>query len=157
MSLTEHVASLAETERFAKRLAAALEPGTTIALDGPLGAGKTTLVRALCAALGVDEHVVASPTFVLLHQYQGRFAILHFDAYRVGSIEEFLELGTDECFESDAISIVEWASRVAEALPVDRLSIRIEIQGEAERAFLVSTSGPKAERVLKRLASGAQR
>src|SRR5579863_137622 len=81
--------SEAQTEDLARALAEALEPGTIVALVGNLGAGKTRLVRAVCEALGVDRHEVASPTFVLVHEYEGRLSVYHFDTYRLGQPSDF--------------------------------------------------------------------
>jgi tRNA threonylcarbamoyladenosine biosynthesis protein TsaE len=139
------------TGRLGAALAAAARPGLVVALEGPLGAGKTTLVRATAGALGVDERTVSSPTFVLLHQYQGRMPIFHFDAYRITCADEFLELGVDEYFASPALSLVEWADRVSDCLPTDRLTMRIEIAG-AGRRFTITATGPESQRVLQRLA-----
>src|SRR5581483_9584822 len=123
--------SEAETARLGVALAEAAIPGLTIALLGPLGAGKTRLVRALAESLGVDPYSISSPTFVLVHHYQGRMPIYHFDAYRIASDEEFLELGSDEYFAEPGVSVIEWADRVQSCLPTDRLTIQIEVTGES--------------------------
>jgi tRNA threonylcarbamoyl adenosine modification protein YjeE len=111
---------LAATRRLAECLAAAVEPGEVIALDGPLGAGKTTLVRDLVAALGGDAAQVASPTFTLLHQYQARLPVIHVDAYRLAGPADLAGLGFDELSEQ-GLGVVEWAQRVRAALDPQRL------------------------------------
>jgi tRNA threonylcarbamoyladenosine biosynthesis protein TsaE len=131
----------ATTDRFGAALAAALAPGTTVALCGTLGAGKTRLVQAVAAAYGVPREEVVSPTFVLCQTYRGSRTIHHLDAYRLRDIDEFRELGSEELFSSDAIVIIEWADRVAEALPDDYLQVEIEITGRASRRFVVQTIG----------------
>jgi tRNA threonylcarbamoyl adenosine modification protein YjeE len=103
------------TGQLARRLAAALAADAVVALDGPLGAGKTTLVRHLVAALGGDPQEVSSPTFTLMHQYRARLSVLHIDAYRLGAASDLLALGFDELREG-GIAVVEWAERVAPAL-----------------------------------------
>src|SRR5687767_7422440 len=101
-----------ETDRLGAALAAALPAGTTIALSGTLGAGKTRLVQAIAAALGVRREDVVSPTFVLCQQYVGeRATIYHLDAYRIRDEDEFRELGVEELFASGAIVVVEWGER----------------------------------------------
>jgi tRNA threonylcarbamoyladenosine biosynthesis protein TsaE len=145
----------AGTERFGAALAAAVPPGTMIALCGTLGAGKTRLVQAIAAALGVRREDVVSPTFVLCQQYRGRRVMNHLDAYRVRDEDEFRELGIEELFESEAITIVEWADRVANVLPDDYLQIDIEVTGPTERRFAVRAVGKRLAKVITELRRGA--
>ncbi len=114
------LADLAAVARLAQALAAETEPGDVVALDGPLGAGKTTLVRFAVAALGGEAEQVQSPTFTLLHQYHGRVPVVHVDAYRLAGPDALAGLGFDELAEN-AVAFVEWAERVLPALPADRL------------------------------------
>jgi tRNA threonylcarbamoyladenosine biosynthesis protein TsaE len=143
-----------ETEALAARLAEGLLPGTVVALVGNLGAGKTRLVRAVAEASGVDRRSVASPTFVLVHEYAGRLPIFHFDIYRLRKPADFLELGADEYFNSDGVCFVEWADRVESLLPADHLRIEITVTGETSREFRFTATGPKAEAILRRLRTG---
>ena len=143
--------SEAETERLAGRLAAALEPGTVVALVGNLGAGKTRLVRAVAEELGVDRRAIASPTFVLVHEYEGRWPLYHFDTYRLREPRDFLGLGADEYFNSGGVSFIEWADRVSEFLPADHLRIEIAVIAETTREFVFRATGPNAARVVGRL------
>ncbi len=145
--------SEAETEGLAGKLAAVLEPGTVVALVGNLGTGKTRLVRALCEALGVDRREVASPTFVLVHEYEGRLPVYHFDIYRLRQASDFLDLGADEYLNSDGICLIEWADRVAALLPEDHLRVQIVATGETTREFCFTATGPKSLRILLRLKS----
>ena len=134
--------SEADTERLGAALASALPPGTTVALLGTLGAGKTRLVQAVAAALGVPRDAATSPTFVLVNEYRGRLPIYHIDAYRLRDEDEFLELGPQEYFESDGVTFIEWADRVAACLPRERLEVRCEAIGETERWFTISANAP---------------
>jgi tRNA threonylcarbamoyladenosine biosynthesis protein TsaE len=113
------LASEAETERLGRALAAVAAPDTVIALVGPLGAGKTRLVRAIAEALGVDPLAIGSPTFVLHHEYAGRLTVHHFDAYRLRDPAEFEALGVADLFQEGGVCLVEWADRVAGLLPAD--------------------------------------
>jgi tRNA threonylcarbamoyladenosine biosynthesis protein TsaE len=131
------------TDRFGAALADALPPGTTVALCGTLGAGKTRLVQAIAAACGVPRDEVVSPTFVLCQQYRASQTINHLDAYRLRDEDEFRELGIDEMFASDAITIIEWANRVADALPDEYLQIEIEVTGPTTRRFVVRAIGSR--------------
>ncbi|MFO0979583.1 MAG: tRNA (adenosine(37)-N6)-threonylcarbamoyltransferase complex ATPase subunit type 1 TsaE [Planctomycetaceae bacterium] len=142
-----------DTDRFSLALASSVDCGLTIALNGQLGAGKTRLVRGLCVALGVSEDRVNSPTFVLMQLYtDGRIPVAHFDTYRLGDPEEFLAIGADEYLNSgEWLCLVEWADRVVDILPEDRLTIRISHTGETERLMEVSASGPASKAVLSQL------
>jgi tRNA threonylcarbamoyladenosine biosynthesis protein TsaE len=136
-----HSHSEADTERLGAALARVLPPGTTIALIGTLGAGKTRLVQAVAAACGVPREAATSPTFVLVNEYRGTRPIYHFDAYRLRDEDEFIELGPEEHFESDGLTFVEWADRVENCMPRERVEITCEAVGEAERRFYVSARG----------------
>jgi tRNA threonylcarbamoyladenosine biosynthesis protein TsaE len=145
MSSTERIVVEAPDEAatlaIGHALAAALLPRSVVALIGPLGAGKTRLVQAVAESAGVDPREVVSPTFVLIHEYRGRLPIYHFDAYRLRDEDEFLQLGPDEYFERDAWTFVEWADRVANCLPRERLEIRIEPSGASSRRFEIAALG----------------
>lgn len=133
--------SESDTDRIGAEIASQLSPGTVIGLIGPLGAGKTHLVQAIAAALGVPREAVTSPTFVLVNEYrQGRLPIFHFDAYRLKDIDEFLDLGPEEYFDSDGLTFIEWADRVVDALPRKRVEINIEIQADDARRIDVATA-----------------
>ena len=111
------VPDLAGTTSSAADWAQSLFPGAVVALVGPLGAGKTHLVRAIAEGLGIrDSRVVSSPTFVLIQEYDARLPIYHFDAYRLKPAE-FADLGAHEYFQGEGVCLVEWADRVGEQLP----------------------------------------
>src|SRR5207253_5055917 len=121
----------AATTALGQRLACEMFPGAVIALLGPLGAGKTYLVRAIAEGLGIaNSRVVSSPTFVLIQEYQARLPIYHFDAYRLKSESEFFDLGAHEYFAGSGVCLVEWADRVAGCLPAEHLRIGLTITGE---------------------------
>lgn len=142
-SLVYELVDEAATERLGRALAEVLPPGTVVALVGTLGAGKTRLVQASAAALGVPRDEVTSPTFVLVNEYRhGRLPVYHFDTYRLKDDDEFLELGPEEYFESDGITFVEWADRVANLLPIERLEITLEVTGNTSRQATIVASSP---------------
>ena len=143
-----------DTDRFGAALAAVLPPGTTVALCGTLGAGKTRLVQAIASACGVPREEVVSPTFVLCQQYRGTRTIYHLDAYRLRDEDEFRELGVEEMFASDGLVIIEWADRVADVLPEDHVRIEIEIAGPTARRFIVRPVGAPYVQCVDKLASG---
>jgi tRNA threonylcarbamoyladenosine biosynthesis protein TsaE len=141
-----------DTQRLGAALAGAVSPGTVIALIGPLGAGKTRLVQAVAIALGIPANTVTSPTFVLVNEYtSGRMPVYHFDTYRLKDDDEFLNLGPDEYFDSAGVTFVEWADRVANLLPSDRLVITIEATGQTERQFSICGTTPQTEVVASRI------
>jgi tRNA threonylcarbamoyladenosine biosynthesis protein TsaE len=119
-----------------------------VALIGQLGAGKTRLVQSIAVALGADRRTVNSPTFVLIQEYAASLPVFHFDTYRLRSLDEFLDLGVDEILHSDGVSLIEWADRVPEVLPDDRLQIEIEVIGPTERRFRITALGPRSAEVL---------
>jgi|SRR5690606_25682359 len=122
------------TKALGARLAAGLGPGDVVALYGDLGAGKTHLVQGLCAALGVPEAAVTSPTFTLVNVYQGRdFPVYHVDAYRIRHADEFFEMGYEEYFYGDGLTLVEWPERVEDLLPPATLRLRLTHLGENRR------------------------
>jgi tRNA threonylcarbamoyladenosine biosynthesis protein TsaE len=156
-SVCFNLPDLQATEALGQRLAEALFPGAVVALIGPLGAGKTHLVRAVAEGLGADGRVVSSPTFVLIQEYDGRLPVYHFDAYRLRTEAEFFDLGAHEYFEGNGVCLVEWADRVVGCLPREQLRIRLEITGETSRRALVEGEGERyaaAVRALQPTAGG---
>jgi len=140
------------TQRLGQALASVLPPGTVIGLIGPLGAGKTRLVQAVATAVGVPQGTVTSPTFVLVNEYTGgRLPVYHFDTYRLKDDDEFLNLGPDEYFDSTGITFVEWADRVAQLLPEERLEITLEVTGETQRKISLHGTSPRMEELVNRV------
>ncbi len=138
---TLHISSLTALPTAARQLAAALaESGQTIvAFEGEMGAGKTTLIRALCAELGVGDDV-SSPTFALVNEYRGGrgVPIYHFDFYRIDSEAEAARLGVAEYFDSGYLCLVEWPGRIASLLPPQRLLVELTVTGPESRQLTIS-------------------
>lgn len=124
-----------ETFEIGRRLGRVLAAGDVLALSGPLGAGKTHFIKGVAAGLGVDpSEPLVSPTFVLVREYAGRLRLVHCDAYRLAGAEEFEALGLEEQRAAgDAVLAVEWADRVAAALPADRMEIELAHEGASAR------------------------
>jgi tRNA threonylcarbamoyladenosine biosynthesis protein TsaE len=123
--LTFELADEAATEALAARVAAAAAPGDVIALIGDLGAGKTVFARAFIRARCNTDEEVPSPTFTLLQTYDSANAVIyHFDLYRLSHADDALELGIEDAF-ADGISLIEWAERLGDLLPADRLDVQL--------------------------------
>ena len=145
-------ASVEATRALGETLGRSLIGGITIGLVGPLGAGKTQLVKGVAAGNGaVDPRKVTSPTFTLIHEYTGRLTLYHVDAYRLRGPLELLALGFDELVRSDSAVMVEWADRVRDALPHEALWIEMTPLGETSRGLSFSASGDLAARCLEAL------
>ncbi|GHT14755.1 tRNA (adenosine(37)-N6)-threonylcarbamoyltransferase complex ATPase subunit type 1 TsaE [Planctomycetales bacterium] len=140
-SVTVIADDITATDNLGKILAEHLPVGSVVALIGTLGAGKTTLVQAVAQHLGIGSDTVSSPTFVLLHEYDGDTPIYHFDAYRLENEAAFLQLGPDEYFEGDGITFVEWSDKFPSVLPESHLEIRIDVLGETQRRFTLTDRG----------------
>ena len=131
----------AATERLGARLASRLRPRDVVALEGGLGAGKTTLARAILrAAAGEPALIVPSPTFTLVEVYETpRGSFWHFDLYRLEEPEQVFELGWEEA-RADGVVLVEWAERLGPLLPHRRLTVSLSVEGEGRRAILEGDS-----------------
>lgn len=141
------------TEALGERLAAWLQPGDVLALHGELGAGKTRLVRGLARGLGVDEIMVASPSFTLLNEYEGRLPLVHLDCYRLADPEAVAELGLEDYYEGRGVLAIEWAERIPD-LPAAGLEITIDWLDEKRRRIRLTARGGPAERLKGKIAKG---
>jgi len=141
----------AATDRLGRTLAELLPVGSTVALWGTLGAGKTRLVQAIAAGCGVDPEQVVSPTFVLCHQYEGTRTIYHLDAYRLRGEDDLWDIGLEQYLSAPAITLIEWADRVPGCLPEEHLRVEIEVRGRQSRSFQLTGVGRRYESVLDEL------
>jgi len=126
-----------------------LRGGETIALYGPLGAGKTALVRGIAQGLGASPTAISSPTFVVIHEYdQGRLPLAHVDLYRIRSPRELESTGLIEYFSGQTVTAIEWADKGLAALPQDRIEIALNHRAARSRTIQLSVTGPKSDEVL---------
>lgn len=125
-----------ETAAFGIDLGKRACPGTVIALTGDLGAGKTTLTKAIAQGLGISD-MITSPTFNIVKEYDGgRLSLYHFDVYRIGDADEMYELGYEEYFYGNGVCVVEWADLIEDLLPENAVRIQLEYGGEeGERIY----------------------
>ena len=150
---------LAATRRAARRLAASLPANATVAIDGDLGAGKTTFVKAVAEAVGIDPAEVTSPTFGIVHVHDVPAdptaprppRLVHVDAYRLTGASELASIGWADLEEGPGWLVVEWAERLGGSLPATRLTLSLEVVGGDSRRLLVSAPGPPYDRVVDAL------
>ena len=151
-ALTVAVPDEAALAPLARRLVAALPPRVFVSLEGDLGAGKTTFVKAVAAAMGIDPTEVVSPTFGLIHVHDVPAAhdqptpetpdrLVHADLYRLSGAGDLAEIGWEDATAGRCWVFVEWPSRAADALPADRLDISISIDSETGRTFQLTPRG----------------
>ena len=128
--------SPAETERLAQALAEKLRPGSVIAFEGDLGAGKTAFTRGLAKGLGAADRVT-SPTYTIVNEYlSGRIPLFHFDMYRLESSDELFDIGWEDYLQRGGVCAVEWSENVADAIQ-SALRVRIERCGEDSRRIII--------------------
>jgi tRNA threonylcarbamoyladenosine biosynthesis protein TsaE len=138
-----------ETVALGRVIAATLQPGDVLTLNGELGAGKTRLVQGIAAALGCRDQLVNSPTFVMIQEYDGPLRLYHIDVYRLRDSDEFLEIGGDEVLAAGGACVIEWADRVADVLPADVLRVEIDVTGEESRTFRLIAGGKRSAELLE--------
>lgn len=148
---TIEAADAARMLRLGADLARELPAVGCLTLDGELGAGKTFLVQALAEAAGVPRAEVTSPTFVLVQHYRAPGRVIHHvDLYRVRDEDELAELGLDELL-ANGLLIVEWAERFPEALPAERLALRLEVVDADTRRVVLRAQGSRYQRVARQV------
>ena len=138
---TIEIPSLEALPEAARSFAALMGDNTVFAFYGDMGAGKTTFINALSEALGVEPGETASPTFARINEYRSDTTaelIYHFDFYRIEDLEEALELGIEDYFDSGAVCLIEWPERIAAALPADTVTVRISVNDDDSRTLTIS-------------------
>jgi tRNA threonylcarbamoyladenosine biosynthesis protein TsaE len=139
------------TRALGAALATAARPGDLIALRGDLGAGKTQFAKGFGAGLGITD-TINSPSFVLMAEYAGRLPLFHIDLYRLDDARAAIDGGLLDERQADGVTLVEWAERLADALPSARLDVTIDGSGEEPRTILVRSTSPDLRRYLEALA-----
>jgi tRNA threonylcarbamoyladenosine biosynthesis protein TsaE len=139
-----------QTQAFGKSLGKIVQPGDVFLLVGKLGAGKTCLTQGIAWGLGIEEHAT-SPSFVLVRELYGRLPLYHIDFYRLENLEEIAELGLDEYFYGQGVSVVEWAEKALELLPAEHLLIEMEYVSDSERRLKLKPSGQRYREMVAQL------
>lgn len=126
-----------ETIAKGKEFVTSLEAGDIVCLEGDLGAGKTHFVKGMAEGLGIDSSEVSSPTFTLINEYEGDKLFYHFDCYRMESPREALEIGAEEYFFGDGVTVIEWPERIESLIPPEAIWISIEAPDKNTRKFVI--------------------
>ena len=137
-----------ETQAVGERIGKTLQPGDVVALIGDLGTGKTCLTQGIARGAGIaPDEIVSSPSYILINEYSGTIPIYHIDLYRLEDTEEIAELGLSEYVEGDGICIVEWAERMADALPDTCIKIHITLAGATDETSASILDSPEDENI----------
>ncbi|OGO06248.1 MAG: tRNA (adenosine(37)-N6)-threonylcarbamoyltransferase complex ATPase subunit type 1 TsaE, partial [Chloroflexi bacterium RBG_13_56_8b] len=139
-----------QTQEFGTRLGKIARPGDVILLVGKLGAGKTCLTQGIAWGLGIKEYA-ASPSFVLVRELYGRLPLYHLDFYRLENLAEIAELGLDEYFYGQGVSVVEWAEKALSLLPPENLLIEMEYIADNERRLQIKAKGKRYREMVAQL------
>lgn len=140
-----------KTIKMGKKIGNLLEKGDLIALNGDLGAGKTCLVQGIASGMNCNDKV-SSPSFSIIKEYSGRFPIYHFDLYRLNRAEEIEELGYEEYFYGDGVTLIEWANKIESYLPAEILLIEIKMEDEYfARKIIFHPKGKRYRKLMEEL------
>src|SRR3954454_15691227 len=137
--------SLDQTRRIGGRLAAVLQAGDVVLLEGPFGVGKTSLVQGLARGLDVGSNYVTSPTFTLINEYTGRLPLYHIDLYRLDTAQQVADLGLLEYLYGDGVTVIEWPALAEPLLPAERLTIYLAHLTDTKRALRFHATGTRYE------------
>ena len=142
--------SAEETRAFGERLGRHVTAGTTIALTGDLGSGKTAFVQGVAKGLHVPaEYYITSPTFTLINEYPGRLRLHHIDLYRIEDPIEIEEIGVYEVLGGEGVAVIEWAERLGAELPAPHICVHLEMSNDHERDMTITAAGSAAVALLK--------
>ncbi|NMA02906.1 MAG: tRNA (adenosine(37)-N6)-threonylcarbamoyltransferase complex ATPase subunit type 1 TsaE [Clostridia bacterium] len=143
-----------ETSYIGERMAKYLSPGDFISLTGDLGAGKTLFAQGIARGLGIEDHIT-SPTFTIIHEYnEGRLPLYHMDVYRVNGVQDMENLGYEEYFYGQGVSLVEWANLISEIIPPEHLRLDFKVVPEG-REITFYPQGRYYERLVEELTGHA--
>ncbi|MFC7322343.1 tRNA (adenosine(37)-N6)-threonylcarbamoyltransferase complex ATPase subunit type 1 TsaE [Halobacillus campisalis] len=139
-----------DTKQFAEKLGGLLQGGDVLTLEGDLGAGKTTFTKGLAKGLGV-KRTVNSPTFTIIKEYMGRIPFYHMDVYRLEDSDE--DLGFEEFFNGEGVTVVEWSQFIEDYLPEERLELTIEYVDDTSRKISITARSNHFEQVCKEMST----
>ncbi|MBU0503907.1 MAG: tRNA (adenosine(37)-N6)-threonylcarbamoyltransferase complex ATPase subunit type 1 TsaE [Candidatus Omnitrophota bacterium] len=143
--------SVKDTLAIGMALARQVNKGDIICLVGELGSGKTVLTKGIAIGLGAKKEEVISPTFVLIREYEAKFPIYHFDLYRLNEVDDIIRLGYEEYFYDQGVSIVEWADKLKQLMPLEYLKVDIQIRKDGARVFKFKPVGRHYKEILEKI------
>jgi tRNA threonylcarbamoyladenosine biosynthesis protein TsaE len=138
-----------QTQEIGRLLGKLLDAGDTVCLYGDLGAGKTNFTYGIAQGLDVREQYITSPTFTFVNEYQGRVPLYHLDLYRLKGPDELENIGFDEYIDSDGVTVIEWAERAEDELPVECLNVYLSAVDETNRELGFLAEGERYEKLLE--------
>lgn len=144
--------SVRETIAAARSLGKRLSSGDVVCLTGELGTGKTSFVKGIAEGLGIKGEIVTSPTFIIIREYKGRIPLYHIDLYRIGVVDDLRDIGMEEVIYGPGVTAIEWAERIGDRLPEERINVAIEWVDEKTRYIKMKAVGPHHSRALKEAA-----
>ena len=144
--------STSHTRTLGKQIGELLRKGHIVALVGELGTGKTVLAKGIALGLGVSPRdYPRSPSFILINEYQGRLPVYHFDLYRLDNLRDLENIGYQEHFYGQGVTVIEWAQKIEGALPKRYLRVELYFQGKSDRLIKLIAFGPDYERIIRKL------
>jgi len=150
MNFTIITKSPKETKKLGREISKLVQPGDLLAFYGALGTGKTCFIQGVSEGLEVKDYVT-SPSFTIINEYQGKIPIYHFDLFRLNNIEEIFELGYEEYFYGEGVTLIEWAEKIERLLPRNHLKIEIEFKDYYKRKFFFIPYGNRFNKLLEEL------
>jgi tRNA threonylcarbamoyladenosine biosynthesis protein TsaE len=141
-----------DTIAFGRLLGSVLKKGDTLGITGDLGSGKTCFIKGIANGLNnIPENDVTSPTFTILQEYDGAlFPLYHFDVYRLSGVDDLETIGFHDYIRGDGVAVIEWADKIYEALPEERLMVSIDFLSEDERRFTCVATGEESIELLEK-------
>lgn len=141
-----------QTISLGRKIGKQIPSNSLVALSGDLGCGKTTLVKGIAMALGIDAKKVNSPSYVLIKEYKAKKTeLFHLDLYRLNDLKQISLLGIEEYFSRKGILAIEWANKAEGLLPAEYISIKIKILSKTNRKFTIDASGGKYKKTLEKI------
>ncbi|MBA7582250.1 tRNA threonylcarbamoyladenosine biosynthesis protein TsaE [subsurface metagenome] len=150
MNLTIITKSPEETKNLGKEVSKLTKPGDILAFYGELGAGKTCFIQGISQGLEVKDYVT-SPSFTIINEYQGKVPIYHFDLFRLDNDEDILELGYEEYFYGEGLTVIEWAEKIEQLLPKKHLKVDIKFKDRYQRTISFISQGDRFNKFLEEL------